>query len=227
MKETAEMLMKHTRSELVEMAEKLGINIAGVAKMNIADSIVKARKTAEKPAAKEASKQRTEASKTEVPRKAQFKSHIGKKGVFAKRDAISAQMGVNAEAVAAIGTGVMEMQTSIKDMTFGMNKFAKKIQQEGSAKLHKGVDEMQKSINAQIKSNEKAAAKMGTGIKEMHKGVQELRSAFDDKTHEFQICIKEMHSGVKEIQTGIHEMEARFGEFQNETANYIKDFYYG
>ncbi|VVB90670.1 Uncharacterised protein [uncultured archaeon] len=212
MKETAEMLKKHTRGELVEIAEKLGINTAGVAKMNIADSIIKARMTAEKPAAKEASK-RAKASKAEVPRKTQSKPHtgmnIGKKGVFAKRAAISAQMGANAEAAAAIGAGVMEMQksirdmqTSIKDMTFGMTKFAEKFQQEGSAKLHKGVDEMQKSINAQIKLNEKAAAKMGTGI-------------------------KEMHSGIKVIQNGIHEMETKFGEYRNETANYIRDFYYG
>jgi hypothetical protein len=206
MKETAEMLMKHTRSELLEMAEKLGINTVGVAKMNIADSIVKARMTAEKPAAKEASKQKTKASKAEVPHKAQVKPHvgmnIGKKGVFAKRAAISAQMGANAEAAAAIGTGVMEMQKSIEDMTSGMNKFAKKVQQDGAAKLQKGVDEMQKSINAQTKLNEKAAAKMETGI-------------------------KEMHSGVKVIQKGINQMETIFGEYRNETANYIKDFYYG
>jgi hypothetical protein len=36
-----------------------------------------------------------------------------------------------------------------------------------------------------------------------------------------------MHIGVEVIQKGIEEMETRFGEFQNETANYIKDFYYG
>ena len=198
MKETPEVLLKRTRSELSEIAEKLGIDTVGISKTKIADFIFEARKKTEKAPAKEASKPRAEAPKAGKAFKEQPKPHIGtnigKKGVFAKRAAISAQMDVNAEAVAAIGIGVNE--------------------------IHKG-------INAQIKDNEKAAAKMGTGIKGMHKGIQELQSAFDEKTHQFQIGVKEMHSGVKVIQKGIHQMETKFGEYRNETANYIKDFYYG
>ncbi len=231
MKETPEVLLKRTRSELSEMADKLGINTVGISKTKIADFIFEARKKTEKAPAKEASKPRAEAPKAGKAFKAQPKPHIGtnigKKGVFAKRAAISAQMDVNAEAVAAIGTGVKEMQTSINNMMFAMDKNAKKMRQEGSAKLHKGVDGMQKNINAQTKLNEKAAAKMGTGIKEMHKGIQDLQSAFDEKTHQLQIGVKEMHSGVKMIQKGIHQMESKFGEYRNETADYIKDFYYG
>ncbi len=231
MKETPEELLKRTRSELSDMAEKLGIDTVGISKTKIADFIFEARKKTEKAPAKEASKPRAEAPKAKKAFKVQPKPHIGtnigKKGVFAKRAAISAQMDVNAEAVAAIGTGVMEMQTSINNMMFAMDKNAKKMRQEGSAKLHKGVNEMNKGINTQIKDNEKAAAKMGTGIKEMHKGIQDLQSAFDEKTHQLQIGVKEMHSGVKTIQKGIHQMETKFGEYRNETADYIKDFYYG
>jgi methyl-accepting chemotaxis protein len=231
MKETPEVLLKRTRNELSEMAEKLGINTVGISKTKIADFIFEARKKTEKGHAKEASKPMAKAPNVGNAFKAQPMPHIGtnigKKGVFAKRAAISAQMDVNAEAVAAIGTGVKEMQTSINNMMFAMDMNAKNMRQEGSAKLHKGVDQMQKNINAQIKANEKAAAKMGTGIKEMHKGIQELQSAFDEKTHQLQIGVKEMHSGVKEIQKGIHQMETKFGEYRNETANYIKDFYYG
>jgi hypothetical protein len=198
MKETPEVLLKRTRSELSEIAEKLGIDTAGISKTKIADFIFEARKKTEKTPAKEASKPRAEAPKAGKAFKAQPRQHIGtnigKKGVFAKRAAISAQMDINAEAVAAIGTGVKEMQTN---------------------------------INAQTKLNEKAAAKMGTGIKKMHKGIQELQSVFDEKTHQLQIGVKEMHSGVKVIQTGIHQMETKFGEYRNETENYIKDFYYG
>jgi hypothetical protein len=238
MKETQEILMKRTRSELSEMAEKLGIDTAGISKTKIADFIFEARNKTEKPLAEEASKPRAAAPKAKKAFKAQPMPHIGtnigKKGVFAKRAAISAQMDENAEAVAAIGTGVMEMQTSINDMMVGMNNFAFEMRKEGSENLlkgvhvmHKGVDEMQKSFKAQIKVNEKAAAKMGTGIKEMHKDIQDLQSAFNDKTHQIQIGVKEMHSGVKMIQKGIHQMESKFGEYRNETANYIKDFYYG
>ncbi len=206
MKETPEVLLKRTRSELSEMAEKLGIDTVGISKTKIADFIFEARKKTEKAPAKEASKPRAEAPKAGKAFKAQPKPHIGtnigKKGVFAKRAAISAQMDVNAEAAAAIGTGVKEMQTSIKNMMVSMDNYAIEMQKEGSENLHKGVDEM-------------------------HKGIQELQSAFDEKTHQLQIGVKEMHSGVKVIQKGIHQMETKFGEYQNETADYIKDFYYG
>ncbi len=231
MKETPEELLKRTRSELSDMAEKLGIDTAGISKTKIADFIFEARNKTEKVPAKEASKPRASAPKARKVFKAQPRPHIGmnigKKGVFAKRAAISAQMDENAEAVAAIGTGVFEMQTSINDMMVGMNNFAFEMLKVGSKNLQKGVDEMQKNINAQTKSNEKAAAKMGTGIKEMHKGIQDLQTAFGDKTHQIQIGVKEMHSGVKMIQKGIHQMETKFGEYRNETADYIKDFYYG
>jgi hypothetical protein len=217
MKETPEVLLKRTRSELSEIAEKLGIDTVGISKTKIADFIFEARKKTEKAPAKEASKPRAEAPKAGKAFKEQPRPHIGtnigKKGVFAKRAAISAQMDVNAEAVAAIGIGVNE--------------------------IHKG-------INAQIKDNEKAAAKMGTGIKEMHKGIKETRSAMDKKAKEMlqegaaklQKGVNEMHKGInaqikdnekaaEKMQEGIHELETKFGEFQNETANYIKDFYYG
>jgi hypothetical protein len=199
MKETPEVLLKRTRSELSEMAEKLGIDTAGISKTKIADFIFEARKKTEKAPAKVASKPRAEAPKAKKAFKAQPMPHIGtnigKKGVFAKRAAISAQMDENAEAVAAIGTGVMEMQTSIKKMMVGMDNYAIKMLKDGSENLHKGVDEMHKGINTQIKDNDKAAEKMGTGIKEMHKGIKGIQN--------------------------------EFREFQNVTADYIKDFYYG
>ena len=199
MKETPEVLLKRTRSELSDMAEKLGIDTAGISKTKIADFIFEARKKTEKAPAKVASKPRAEAPKAKKAFKAQPMPHIGtnigKKGVFAKRAAISAQMDENAEAVAAIGTGVMEMQTSIKKMMVGMDNYAIKMLKDGSENLHKGVDEMHKGINTQIKDNDKAAEKMGTGIKEMHKGIKGIQN--------------------------------EFREFQNVTADYIKDFYYG
>jgi hypothetical protein len=224
MKESPEELLKRTRSELSEMAEKLGIDTVGISKTKIADFIFEARKKTEKTATKEASKPRAATPKAKKAFKAQPRPHIGmnigKKGVLAKRAAISAHMDVNAEAVAAIGKGVMEMQTSINKMMIGMDNFAIEMMKVGSANLHKGVDEMHKGINTQTKDNEKAAAKMGMGIKELHKEIKNFQSAIDDKTIELQKGVKEMHIGIKDIQN-------EFIEFQNETASYIKDFYYG
>lgn len=199
MKETAEVLLKRTRAELTEMAEKLGIKTTGVAKTKIAESIVESRK---KAGAKEVSKPRVETSKVEVTAKEKLKPHIGKKGVFAKRAAIDAQIKTNEEAVIVIGTGVKEVQAGIKDMQSAMDNKAREMLQEGAAQLQKGVIEM-------------------------HKGVKEMQSAIDNKADELQNGVKEMYSGVRVIQKGIRETETRFREYQNETANYIKDFYYG
>ncbi len=88
--------------------------------------------------------------------------------------------------------------TGIKDMQSAMDNKAMEMQ--------KGVEEMHKNINAQIKANEKAVAKMGLGVKALNKSIEE-------KTDVLQKGVEEMHSGIMEIQ--------------NETANYIKDFYYG
>ncbi|MDP2765948.1 MAG: hypothetical protein Q8O41_00625 [Candidatus Methanoperedens sp.] len=106
---------------------------------------------------------------------------------------------------AAIDTQIKENEkavavigTGIKDMQSAMDNKA--------VEMRKGVKEMHKGINAQIKEIEKAAAKMGIGVKALNKSIEE-------KTDVLQKGVEEMHSGIKEIQ--------------NETANYIQDFYYG
>lgn len=224
MKETAEMLLKRTRNELVEMAEKLGISTAGMPKPTIAQSILEARK---KAGTKETSKPKVETTKAAALAKAQPKPPIGKKGVLAKRAAIDAQVKENEVAAEMMGAGVKELQKGIKDMRSAMDLKAKEMLHEGTTKLQKGVREMHKGIGYQIKDNDKAAAKMGMGVREMQKGIKEVQSAIDKKTAALQAGVEEMYSGVKEIQNGIKEMENAFREFQNETANYIKDFYYG
>ncbi len=210
MKETPEVLLKRTRSELSEMAEKLGIDTAGISKTKIADFIFEARNKTEKTPAKEVSKPGAEAPKAGKAFKARPMPHIGtnigKKGVFAKRAAIDAQIKENEMAAARFDTGVKELQSD-------MDNKAREMLQEGAAKLQKGVDEMHKGINAQIKENEKASAKMGLGVKEMHKGINAQ--------------IKANEKAAAKMQEGIHELETKFGEFPNEIADYIKDFYYG
>lgn len=206
MTETAEELVaEHTRRELEGMAEKLGIGTTGIDKFHLAEAIIEAR---ERASAKEMPKSKLKTPEVEVsgmkgPVKVNLR--IGKKGVFAKCAAIDAQIKENEEAAVVIGTGVREIQSGIKDMRSAMD--------HKTMEMQKSVDEMQKSINAQMKANEKAAAKMGMGVKEMHNGITKFQSAIYNKTIE-------LHSGIE-------VMEAELRKFQNETANYIKDFYYG
>lgn len=213
MTETAEELAaEHTRRELEGMAEKLGIGTTGIDKVRLAAAIIEAK---EKTSSKEMPKPKLKTAEVEaswMKETVKAKPSIGKKGVFAKCAAIDAQIRENEEAVAIIGTGVREIQRGIKDMRSAMDNKTMEMQ--------KGVAEMHKSINAQMKANEKAAAKMGMGVKEMHKGIKDLQSAIDNKTVELQ-------NGVKEMHISIGAMETEFREFQNETAKYVKDFYYG
>lgn len=123
-----------------------------------------------------------------------------------------------------------------------------------SAKIEKkGVFAKRAAMDMQIKENEMAAEMMGAGVKELQNNIEEMRSAMDEKTremlkegaaelrkgiHEMQkgvdTQIKEneraaakMDTGIKKVQKGIDEFGAEIREFRNETANYIKDFYYG
>lgn len=226
-KTAEELAARHTRRELEGMAEKLGIEALVIGtKTRLAESILEARKKAEK-AGGELPKPR-ETPDAAAPVKAQPKKPpIGKKGVLAKRATIDAQIKENAVAADMVGAGVKELQKGIKDTRSDMDKNAKDMLQEGTANLQKGINRMHKSIAAQIKENEKASSKMGTGVKEMQKGIKEMQSAIDNKTADIQNGVKEIYSGVKEIQKGIREMEADFRDFRNETANYINDFYYG
>lgn len=220
MKEKAEELAaKHTRRELEGMAEKLGIKTIGIGnKTNLAEAIIKAKEPGHK----------VEAHRAAASIKAQHKPSIGKKGVLAKRAAIDAQIKENEEAVAEIDTGVQEVKKGIRDMRSTMNEKAKEMIREGSANLQKGVREMHRSIGAQVKENEKAAAKMGTGVKELQNSIEEMQSAMDKKAKKMlQEGTTRLQKGVREMHTGINEFKDEIREFQNETANYIKDFYYG
>ncbi|MFZ3060127.1 MAG: hypothetical protein WA102_10365 [Candidatus Methanoperedens sp.] len=190
MAETAENLAeKHTRREIEEMAEKLGIRTVGVSKLKIAESVVESRK---KPVAKETRKVKQE---KEVKAFKPVKT-IGKRGVFAKQADMEKKAG-------EIESFVSELHRSAMDMA------------------HKGAMEMQKGINAQIKENEKAAAKMYSGVREIHAGIKQMQADMDKKAADIQKGVREMHRGVAEIRKG-------FTEFQDDTMmNYIRDFYYG
>lgn len=193
MTEMAEKLAsKHTRREIEEIAERLGINTIGISKLKLCEAIVEARKKApgeEKP-------------KTKGKPAARSTEAIGKSGVFAlKMD---------------MGKKAMEIDT-----------FVSELQRNATEIRTKGITEMQKGINAQIRDNEKGASKMKSGVKEMQRGIEQMRADIEKKSMELQKGVIEMHRGVEEIQKSTREMEKSFRDFQNNTVDYIRDFYYG
>ncbi len=147
--------------------------------------------------------------KVKAPAKEKTMVDIRKTGVLAKRDDVLAQRAANEEKAREIQKGVDEMHTS--------------------------VIMLQKNIAAQIKENEKAAAKIHTGVKQMQSDVKVMQSAIlemhfdmDKKARAIvQSGSEQLQKGVAQMQDGIKEVQTGIREFQNDTANYIKDFYYG
>jgi uncharacterized coiled-coil protein SlyX len=235
MSETAEVLLKKTRNELDDIAVKLGINTAGLAKTRIAESIVEARN---KAAAKETSKPKTENPKAATPkikeapkvevRKQKPKISIGKNGVYAKCAAIDAQIKENNEAVAVIGVGIDELNIGIKDLRSDLDKKAKKMLKDGASNLQKGVKEMNNGIDAQITANEKAAANMNAGIKELNNGITDMRSDLDKKAKKMlKDGASNLQKGVKEMNNGIREMEASIDRKNKEILTGVKVIHAG
>jgi len=194
MTEMAEKLASgHTRAEIEEMAQKLGIPTAGVSKLKLSETVIQARKKA--PAVV---KSRPKEAKTEV------------------------------KPVRSIGSnGVFSLQADMTRKAADLESFASEMQTSAMEMHKKGVIAMQKGINAQIRENEKGAAKMESGIREIHEGVAQMRKDIEKKTMEMQKGIIEMHRGVEEIQNDIIEKGKGYRDFQSITMDYVKDFYYG
>lgn len=239
MKESAEVLLNKTRSELDDIAVKLGINTAGLAKTKIAESIVEARnKAAAAPKPKtetpKVAPKRTDAPKVGVI-KQKPRTSIGKKGVYAKCAAIDAQIKENNEDVAVIGVGINELNNGIIDMRSDMEKKAKKMHKDGASMLQQGVKEINKGvkeklngIDAQIKTNKKAAANMNAGIKVLNNGIKDMQSDMDKKAKKMlQDGASNLQKGVKEMNNGIREMEASIERKNNDIQKGVKIIHVG
>ncbi len=188
MTEMAEKLAsKHTRREIEEMAEKLGIDTIGVSKLKLSESII------------EAKKKLSAAEKTKTKAKVESRPVQSKTGVFALKVDIGKK-------VTEIDSFASELQTNAMEM-----------QAKGIVEMQKGVIEMQKGINAQISENEKGAAKMRTGVKELQKGIAQMRADIEKKNLEIQKGVIEMHRGTEDIRKGIDEKRNGYMEFQNNT----------
>jgi uncharacterized phage infection (PIP) family protein YhgE len=235
MNETAEVLLKKTRNELDEIAVKLGINTAGLAKTKMAESIVEARK---KAAAKEIPK--AETPKAAPPKfkaplsvevaKPKPKISIGKTGVYAKCAAIDAQINENNEAVAVIEVGINELNIGIKGLRSDMDKKAIKMHKDGASMLQQGFEEMTtgikeklNGIGVQIKANKKAASNMNASIKVLNNGIKDMRSDLDKKAKKMlKDGASNLQTGVKEMNNGIREMETAIDRKNDEIQKSVR-----
>ena len=292
-----ELVTKHTRRELEEMAMKLGVETLGGTKSQLAESIIDAGRTVTPkaelvPATSEYIKKATPmVEKPKAAAKAQF---LGKTGVMAKISAanktagelekagkeireegirkmtkgiaefnkgVHSQVKDNKEAAAMISNGVLALQTEANKMSGEMQEKSKDLQErsrkmmeDGIQKFEAGQADFKKSLDAQKKSNEESVAKFNSGVRDLHssalkmsrevqkagseireEGSRNLRKGMVEFERSVRSQVKENQRAVSKIGSGAVELQGKIRTFQGEIhryqeqdlKNFVRDFYYG
>ena len=224
-----ELITKHTRRELEELALKFGLENLGGTKSQLAESILEAMKKQKEPPKSIPQVSPKEASMIEKQKSAVKPAGFGKKGVLAKANATNM-------------------------LSRNMHSEGQKMIEDGQKRFNQGQVQFKQSIDAQIKENSEATAKL-------HSGAREIRSSQEKMSREFQKAgksirddgyrnlqnglakfqsnlfsqIKENREAVSKLNSGARELQGRAASFQNEIhkyqeqdlKNYVRDFYYG
>lgn len=232
MEETFEELVtKHTRRELEEMAMNYGVENLGGTKSQLAEAIVEARKQKEspKPAEREMPKRVPMAEKPEIKAVGTAKPmRPAKKGVMAKISAINSESselqragrGIRETGIHEMNDRVREFQSASNSMSRDMAARAKKMTDEGQQRFNanqaafkSSLDEHKQKLNAdlatfkghldaQIKENKEAAAKLDSGARE-------IRSATEKMAMDFQKAGKDIREeGYRNLQKGLNEFNS-------------------
>jgi hypothetical protein len=279
-----ELMSKRTRRELEELALKYGIESLGGTKSQLAEFILEAMKKQKEPPKstpqvrqeppKSAPQMRQEppkftpqvspkeASMIEKPKSAVKPAGFGKKGVLAKANAINnkaadlkkAGKEIRDEGIQEMTTAVKEFHAAGKTLSRNMHSEGQKMIEDGQERFNQGQVQLKRSIDAQIKENLEATAKL-------HSGAREIVSSQEKMSREFQTAgknirdegyrnlqngvakfqsnlnsqIKENREAVSRLNSGARELQGRAASFQNEIhkyqeqdlKNYVRDFYYG
>ncbi|MBU4075673.1 MAG: hypothetical protein KKD46_04895 [Euryarchaeota archaeon] len=122
-----------------------------------------------------------------------------------------------------------EVKAQVKPAFGKKGVLAKRADMDNKAK------EMHKSFDAQIKANEKAVARIGSGIKQQIKANEEaaakIGTGIDAQIKENEDAVAKIGPGIdaqmKENEKAVARIGSGVTELQNEMGNYTKDFYYG
>jgi hypothetical protein len=250
-----ELVTKHTRRDLEELALKYGVENLGGTKSQLADAILEASKK-QKDQPKSSIQARTkEAPMVEKPRTAVTQTVRGKKGVMAKAAAIDSKTAemqkagieIREEGIRRMNKGVKEFHSAADKMSREMQSNVRKMHEDGQRRFELGQTEFKRSLDAQIKDNHEAVARI-------HSGAHEIRTSQEKMSQEFlkagrdirESGCRNLQSGLKEFhgivnaqiranQEAISRLNSGVRDFQNEILryqeqdlkNYVRDFYYG
>jgi len=261
-----ELMSKRTRRELEELALKHGIESLGGTKSQLAEYILAAMKkqkdqpksipmVSQEPPKSTPMVSPKEAPMIEKPKSAVKPAGFGKRGVLAKANAIDnkaadlkkAGKEIRDEGIQEMTKAVKEFHAAGKTLSRNMHSEGQKMIEDGQKRFNQGQVQFKRSIDAQIKENLEATAKL-------HSGAREIVSSQEKMSREFQKAgksirdegcrnlqngvakfqsnlnsqIKENREAVSRIYSGARELQGRAASYQEQDLkNYVRDFYYG
>ena len=212
MEETVdELVSKHTRRELEEMALQTGVESLGGTKAQLAEMILEVKRAAkvEKSPPEETPAEALEAAPKEAPKAA---PKVTTKE--ARKEVIAGKHGVHAKSLAITSMGA-ELQAA------GMA-----IREEGIAEMTKSVSAFRKDTDSQIAENKTAVANIHSSVRQMQSSSDRMSKEFrkagqdirDNGTREMRKAISRFNDQVK-AQMGANEdaaqrMQAEAGDLR-------------
>jgi hypothetical protein len=250
-----ELVTKHTRRDLEELALKYGVENLGGTKSQLADAILEASKKQRDQSKSSKQERPKEAPMVEKPRTAVTQTARGKKGVMAKAAAIhsktaemqKAGIEIREEGIRRMNKGVREFQSASDKMSREMQSNVRKMHEDGRRRFELGQAEFRHSLDAQIKDNHEAVARIHSGAHEIQASQEKMSQEFlkagrdirESGCRNLQSGLREFHgivnSQIRENQEAISRLNSGARELQGEILryqeqdlkNYVRDFYYG
>ncbi|NPV63348.1 MAG: hypothetical protein HPY61_12120 [Methanotrichaceae archaeon] len=203
-----ELVTKHTRRELEEMALSHGVQNLGGTKSQLAEAILEAIKKQEatKPSAPEKPKEVRMAEKLKA-NVAEPKPQRKKSGVMSKvsstqsfsADIQKAGREMRDEGIRRRSKGIREFHSARDKMTVDMQSGARSMLDDAIKRRNSGLEAFGDSLNLQIKENRESAAKFNSASGQMRADMQRM-------AEEFQRAGKDIRSeGSRNLQRGLNQ----------------------
>jgi hypothetical protein len=251
-----ELVTKHTRRELEELALKHGVKNLGGTKSQLADSVLEAmKKQKEQPKATITQASPKEAPMVEKPKIAAKKIVTGKKGVMAKVASINnktaevdkAGREIREEGIREMNKSVKEFNSARDSMSKQMHSEALKMTEDGQRRFKQGQAQFKTSLDMQIKENMEAVKKTNSGVKEIQAsqvkmsrefvkagndirdaGYKNLQNGLNLFNNDLKAQIRENQEAASRMKSGAVSLQNDFHKYQEQDLkNYVRDFYYG
>ena len=213
-----ELVTKHTRRELEEIALKCGAENLGGTKSQLAEAILEAitkQKESPKPAKQEMPKEVQMVEKPKISTGST--TQPAKNGVMAKVFAINNKSGefqtagrqIREEGIREMNKGIREFHsatdTMSRNMATGLRNIAsdaKKMREDGLQRFNAGQAAFRNDLNLQIKENSESISKFNSGARE-------IRSAADQMAKDFQKAGKDIREdGFRNLQNGLSQFRS-------------------